>query len=341
MTYYEELGVDGAASAEEIRRAYRKLVQLLHPDQHRDQALQRICERQLARLNGIAETLEDPERRREYDLELRQRDLGVAQDRDPVGPSSERIRPSRVAWCVWTIAAAAGIALMALLFRWNAASAGDAPYPPEASRPQAGAAQAGPPAARTPATARTAGPKHPRALPTPVPALPRAPGARALAAPLPDPPASQPLPSHAAPVAPPAAPITAAAYADEAARRQSYFAGTWFFWPDAAKPDAMHYPPERIEVAITEENGVLHGRYRSRYRVADLPISPDVNFHFSGPAGSGDQVELQWDGAEGAAGQIRLKAITPVSMEASWWATRMGGLDLTSGTAVLIRAKER
>ena len=70
MTYYEELGVENTATAEEIRRAYRKLAQLLHPDQHQDEALRKICERQLARLNGIAEILDDPEQRREYDLRL-------------------------------------------------------------------------------------------------------------------------------------------------------------------------------------------------------------------------------------------------------------------------------
>jgi DnaJ-class molecular chaperone len=70
VTYYEELGVERTASAEEIRRAFRKLAQLLHRDQHQDEALRRICERQMARLNGIAEILGDPEQRREYDLGL-------------------------------------------------------------------------------------------------------------------------------------------------------------------------------------------------------------------------------------------------------------------------------
>jgi hypothetical protein len=75
--------------------------------------------------------------------------------------------------------------------------------------------------------------------------------------------------------------------------------------------------------------------------VTDRPISPNVNFEFTGPAGKGETVELGWSGAGGAEGRVRLKAITRVSMEVSWWATRMGALDLTSGTAILIRAEEK
>ena len=87
MNYYEELGLESSASPEEIRRAYRKLAQVLHPDQHRDEALRRVCERQLARLNGIAEILEDPGRRLEYDLSLQE----ARERREEPGPG--RLEP--------------------------------------------------------------------------------------------------------------------------------------------------------------------------------------------------------------------------------------------------------
>lgn len=67
MNYYEELGVAETATEEEIRRAYKKLARVLHPDQYQDEELRGICERQMARLNAIAEVLCDPARRREYD----------------------------------------------------------------------------------------------------------------------------------------------------------------------------------------------------------------------------------------------------------------------------------
>ncbi|MGE5645829.1 MAG: hypothetical protein ACM336_08565 [Acidobacteriota bacterium] len=73
-------------------------------------------------------------------------------------------------------------------------------------------------------------------------------------------------------------------------------------------------------------------------RVPDRPISPAVSFVFSGPAEAG---EYAWEGAGGAAGRVRLKAVTPLSTEVSWWATEMGAMDLASGTATLIRAQER
>ena len=63
-------------------------------------------------------------------------------------------------------------------------------------------------------------------------------------------------------------------------------AGFWFY----AKPphgqrntNQSLYPPEYIEATITEEGGVIHGSYRSRFPIADRAISPDVNFTFTGP----------------------------------------------------------
>ena len=96
-----------------------------------------------------------------------------------------------------------------------------------------------------------------------------------------------------------------------------------------------------IELAITEDNGILRGSYRARYRVTDRPVSPDVAFEFLGPANKPENAELSWTGPGGAEGRVRLHALTAVSMEVKWWATRLGSLGLVSGTAVLIRGDEQ
>jgi len=71
MNYYEELGIRPDADEEEIRKAHRRLVKLMHPDQHRDQGMKQLAETQMRRLNSIVATLLDPEERREYDEQLR------------------------------------------------------------------------------------------------------------------------------------------------------------------------------------------------------------------------------------------------------------------------------
>jgi hypothetical protein len=76
MNYYEELGIRPDADAEEIRKAHRRLVKLMHPDQHRDQGLKQLAETQMRRLNSIVATLLDPEEREEYDEELKGDSVG-------------------------------------------------------------------------------------------------------------------------------------------------------------------------------------------------------------------------------------------------------------------------
>lgn len=120
-------------------------------------------------------------------------------------------------------------------------------------------------------------------------------------------------------------------------------AGFWFY---AKPPDGQTnknqtlYPPEYIEVTITEEAGVIHGRYRSRFQIVDRAISPDVNFTFSG-ARNGAQCNCQWIGAGGAKGELTLKLTSDNSIRIDWSATELGTQQgLISGTAVLTRRIE-
>ncbi len=81
MDYYEELGITPSATAEEIGRAHRRLTKLLHPDQQMDEGMKSLAQTQMRRLNAMVETLSDPERRREYDEQLRG-NLGAPAPRD-------------------------------------------------------------------------------------------------------------------------------------------------------------------------------------------------------------------------------------------------------------------
>jgi hypothetical protein len=347
MNYYEELGVATSAQPKEIRSAYRKLAQVLHPDLQQDETLRLICARQLARLNQIEETLTNPRKRREYDALLR----GEVPNPADAPPRIQRIRESLSAlnmetW-VWVTAAIVGSVLMLVLFRWNAAPSGETPYRP-AGAPQDARTQV----KGAPAAARTRASRHKPASPprlspagpsdtAPLPPDASEPGPPAIAAPTPQaepPQIAQPATTE--PLAPtPARPVSTSSPPPRP--EPSYFAGRWFFSHDVGRSDRALYPPEMIELAITGDNGVLRGSYRSRYRVPDRPISPDVSFQFEGPAANGQAVELAWTGPGGAQGRVRLTSITPVSMEVKWWATRLGTLGLASGTAVLVRGDER
>ena len=79
MNYYEELGVSQQATEQEIRKAHRRLVKLMHPDAQPDQSLKLLAETQMRRLNSIVSTLLDREQRQEYDEQLRASSMEAAQ----------------------------------------------------------------------------------------------------------------------------------------------------------------------------------------------------------------------------------------------------------------------
>src|ERR1700753_2528093 len=77
ITYYEELGIEETASADEIRDAFRALARLLHPDQQSDPQLKEMAERQMRKLNRIYAVLSDAARRTAYDESLSSRNAPI------------------------------------------------------------------------------------------------------------------------------------------------------------------------------------------------------------------------------------------------------------------------
>src|SRR5437764_15295551 len=62
--YYKTLGVDKKASAEEIKKAYRKLARRYHPDRNPDD---KQAESRFKEISQAYDVLGDPEKRKQYD----------------------------------------------------------------------------------------------------------------------------------------------------------------------------------------------------------------------------------------------------------------------------------
>lgn len=71
---YEVLGVDVEASTEEVRDAYRKLAQTLHPDKRPADKSEQDATREFQELTEAYQTLTDPTRRARFD------DTGTAEE---------------------------------------------------------------------------------------------------------------------------------------------------------------------------------------------------------------------------------------------------------------------
>ncbi len=136
----------------------------------------------------------------------------------------------------------------------------------------------------------------------------------------------------------PEAPAPAVARAEPAPAAQNRtLAGEWFFIPLPRTQEPGLYPPEYIELRVTENSGLLHGRYRARYHITDRAISPAVAFQFEGRADP-DGASLPWSGLGGSRGTITLRLLASGALEVTWVADQIGeGQGLVSGTATLVR----
>lgn len=78
MNYYDVLGVAPDASDDEIRKAYRELVEIHHPDRMRELRpnVQVRAGARLTQINEAYQVLRDPDERRRYDAALAQ-DIGM------------------------------------------------------------------------------------------------------------------------------------------------------------------------------------------------------------------------------------------------------------------------
>jgi curved DNA-binding protein CbpA len=359
VNFYDELGVARSASTDEIRQAYKTLARLVHPDQCADEKLRSLAEIQMKRLNQIVALLADPEERRRYDAALEAKPLV------PIPEPAHRPQhvliweKARAAW-VWVLAAGIGVAgLMFFLPR----DAGNQTVLPPSEEPRGQTSRSPKPTAqpRVKADPQPAGESEAallaelRATRRELEQLrqeqAREPGPDRQTATRRGPAPSKPAPAKVAAqmtepsyVVPPTTqrvlpPPEPPAYEVRAPKQPVHrFEGHWFYVRGSQQPKTNGlYPPEYIELRLTEDSGTLRGRYQARYHVPDQAISPEVAFEFEGPSNA-PSVQLPWKGPGRAAGDVTLKLVSDTSIEVSWRANRLSDqLGLTAGKAILVR----
>jgi len=70
-SHYETLGIPTEASAERVKRSYRKLVKLYHPDQFPDRSMEQAeAEKRMREINAAYSVLSKPLSRTSYDAKL-------------------------------------------------------------------------------------------------------------------------------------------------------------------------------------------------------------------------------------------------------------------------------
>jgi curved DNA-binding protein CbpA len=349
ITYYEELGIENTASADEIRDAFRALARLLHPDQQTDPQLREMAERQMRKLNRIHAVLSDVTRRTAYDESLRtSRNAPII-----VFSGSD----GNVKKLLAAFGTAGAIIFGTLLLIWFAATSNNNTEVrgQELRSPSTGKANdssdgdAGEQITRLREQLRAVETERDSALEQLGRSARKQTGeganakiARNLPAPEVAGSAAATEMSELQPTGDAVPPIaTTAAMMNGPRGRTAQFAGLWVYSKSsgsAVSPGGKsQYPPDFIEVTITDVNGALHGEYRSRYQVLDHAISPDVNFDFTGkPVGS--LLTCAWRGPGGARGRLTLKLLPASTVQIAWNAKELGSQQwLINGTAMLVR----
>ncbi len=334
MDFYEELGLSPSASDAEIRRSYKRLTVLLHPDRHRTPELQVLAEAQMKRINEMLTILADPEKRRVYDESIRQTPVIVRQIQlEPV----RWLRNNR-GWLLVVVALLIFIACAWVIPMVDDGRSVTRAVANPVSPPQAKPLSPSTPAAPTDRDAAVRNAQRhrsdaqlrnlqrpllhaidspalsPKAVVTDTPATQSDTAPQSIAS-------RSPSPNLNDPGSPPS-PTT--------------LEGRWIYAPDPKDVgDAKLYPAVYVELSISSVGGELRGVYKSKYKVPDPALSPLVNFRFDG---SGSETSFPWRGEAGAKGEIMLRLESRDTLKIHWFATEMGSaLSLGSGSATLYR----
>ncbi|MBL8216819.1 MAG: J domain-containing protein [Bryobacterales bacterium] len=349
MTYYDELGVGPEATAEEIREAYKRLAKLLHPDTQQDERVRHVAACQMQRLNHVYETLSHADRRRLYNAGLEGPPLPMLFQPPPLPPPPVPL-PVLLArrYGSWV---AGGLSVLVLIWFIGAGASPTVTSTAEATRDgrQKGVSST--------QTAHRERPDYEERLEAELRKLrqerelleqERDAALRRLAEPLrkePRPamtPMLAPLPEPEMPGGVIQAPAPVSGSQVELREPEGPadpgLVGTWYFaGRRQSGASKTLYAAEYIEAVVEDDNGLLLGRYRARYRIPDRAISPEVQFTFEG-RGSKETGNFLWRGSDGSQGEMRLTLLTPNTVELAWVASSLGkSMGLGSGKAVLVR----
>jgi curved DNA-binding protein CbpA len=322
-----------------VRRAYRNLARLLHPDQQSDETLRRLAGIQMARLNEILDTLIDPKLRRVYDDRLRWQAIEAARERMrapkmaqsgadlPFGNPRSR---SRLAW---PIAGLAGIGLIALFLGQEIAdqrqptvqesnvSARTLREPESGAWPGRRGERLAPSKRQTEGDAGNSSASNPEILSGDTDVQK---------------PTSSGIDNDAS--------IAADGWNTGQPDRllAGGFGGQWYYAKPATLGDLGGMcPPVYVDMEISESLGTVTGKYSARYVVGERMISPFVKFEFAGPVRE-PKANLEWTGPGGAAGWMRLTLLSARALQVEWSANTIGKeMGLGSGTAMLVRRESR
>jgi hypothetical protein len=276
---FEELGVARSATSTEIRHAYRNLVRIIHPDHCQDEALRRLAELQMQRLNETTEILLDPVRRQRYEAEI---DRPLHPDPPAAAVLQQAFaagqRQSNIGLAAWCLLAGMVVASLFWFLRESDAPRGLAPaIEAAASRPG--------PAENGDATLQVRLDELEQRLKI----LERKPPPGAV---------HQPSPEAAGKV-----PGMAGEWVDRLAISQ------------AASPGGLA-AEKRVHLTIWQQGDTLRGTYSSGYEVSGGQLSPIMTFRFDGRPSDG---LLAWSGSQGAARAIQFRLLTTNTLLASWW----------------------
>jgi curved DNA-binding protein CbpA len=323
ISFYDELGVEQSATADGIRETYRSLVRLLHPDQQTDPQLKSVAEAQMRKLNRIYAVLSDPEKRAKYDALLQ----GAAEPPTLV-LSDETAALARRWGRRIGLGLLAGAVVAGIIYSMNG-SGRDADDPAVSLNKRSIAKATGSTASdQTDELQQLRSEVH--ALETErnraLEELARLRGGMA-------PPAARP--DRAEPTRSPQPPASSVV----TSLPRSNFGGVWY-WTRSMQPSSElrgSYQPESIDVTLTENNGVIRGSYRAKYKVPDSSINPDVNFEFAATL-AGPILICPWTGPEGARGEVMVRQTSANSLQVDWTANELGARQrVSTGSAVLAR----